>query len=71
MHLYRYTTQNMHNTKPPDLVDRAWLWHAYLMRRGPLLVHLVFANEKAWPGKTWEASALAHNVMMLNVVMDE
>ena len=37
----------MHYTKPPE-VDRAW--PAYIRRRGPYFVHLVFSNEKACYG---------------------
>jgi len=42
----------MHYTKPIE-IDRAWSVYVglydppYLMRHGPFLVHLVFANEKA------------------------
>jgi len=39
--------KNMHYTKPPE-VDRAW--PAYIRRRGPYFVHLVFSNEKACYG---------------------
>jgi len=36
----------MHYTKPPE-VNRAW--PAYIVRRGPYLVRLVFSDEKACP----------------------
>ena len=47
MHLYRNTTKNisLRYTKPPAEVDRAW--PVYVMRLGPCLVRLIFANEKA------------------------